>query len=393
MTFGVTPTGFEIKRLEDVLSEIEAAEKAAFGAGINVGSDSVFGQLNGIVSERLAELWEVAEAVYGSAFPDTASGAALDAVASLTGTTRLAPAKSTGIVTAFGDDLTVIPAGSVVSVVGTNPTVKFVTTAEATIGDTVPGEVDIPVESLDFGPIPAASGTLTVIETPISGWDTVTNALDADLGRNLESDAALRLRREQELRAIGASTVEAIRARLLQVDGVTDAFVFENETSVTDPFGLPPKSFEAVVLGGTDADIRAAIFATKPTGIETFGIVSGVVVDSQGFSHTIEFSRPTTIPADGLGIFVEVDVFTDGNYPPDGDAQVRAAIVAFGDLLNVGADVILSKFYCPINEVSGIVDVTRLEMGETAVVADANITIEPREISTWDTSRIIVTSS
>src|SRR5260221_13941560 len=55
--------------------------------------------------------------------------------------------------------------------------------------------------------------------------------------------------------------------------------------------GRPPKSFEAVVQGGSDDDIANQIWLTKPAGIETFGNVNngnGVpITDSQGGKQII----------------------------------------------------------------------------------------------------------
>ena len=93
---------------------------------------------------------------------------------------------------------------------------------------------------------------------------------------------------------------------VLEVEGVQQAFVFENVTLATDSDGLPPKSFEVVVEGGADQDIADTIFLHKPAGIETFGTTSLSVLDTQGFNHTVKLSRPTT-----LQMFVDVTVTTN----------------------------------------------------------------------------------
>src|SRR5262249_36114068 len=85
-------------------------------------------------------------------------------------------------------------------------------------------------EAVDTGPLPAPAGTLTVIDTPVAGLSSVTNAADAILGRNQETDSELRIRREEELRAAGKGTVDAIRALLLEVLNVVQAKVLQNHS-------------------------------------------------------------------------------------------------------------------------------------------------------------------
>ena len=90
-----------------------------------------------------------------------------------------------------------------------------------------------PVEFLaqEFGPIPAPANTMTEILTSIAGWVSVTNPVDGSLGRDVETDSELRIRRRNSILLVGAGTVESIRARILQqVAGVTSAFVYENKT-------------------------------------------------------------------------------------------------------------------------------------------------------------------
>ena len=83
--------------------------------------------------------------------------------------------------------------------------------------------------SQDFAPIPAPINTLVEILTPISGWISLNNFKAGVTGRYIETDAELRIRRNNSIRLLGAATVEAIRARLLQEGpGVTSAVVFEN---------------------------------------------------------------------------------------------------------------------------------------------------------------------
>jgi len=115
MSFGVTDTGFNEKTLDDIKTEIEQDLKASLGPSLNTLSDSVTGQIIGIFSAKLRELWEVSLAVYRGLYPDSATGDALDNVAAITGATRLPATKTTVTITCTGTPTTVLSTGRIVS--------------------------------------------------------------------------------------------------------------------------------------------------------------------------------------------------------------------------------------------------------------------------------------
>ena len=386
--YGVTSTGFVKKDLDTIKDEIDTALRSALGESINLLATSVLGQAVGILSEREAQNWEVAEAVYNSQYPDTATDASLEGVGAITGCTRLPAAESTTVLKCNLNAGVTLPVGRIVSMTG-HPDVRFVTTEEVTNSGGSAADVNCDAECEVTGPIVAAAGTLEVIETPVSGWNSVTNDADAVVGRNIETNAEMRTRREGLLTAQGTSPVEAIRADLLAVSGVTEAFVFDNPTDTTDGDGLPPHSIEAVVLGGTDAAIRECLWDSVAGGIQTYGTTSGTVTDSQGFTHTVKFSRPTT-----KTIHVIVDLTKDADYPADGDAQVKQAVIDHGTLLGIGDDVITTALYEHIFDVAGVVDVTKLWIGfSDPPTGGSNLTIGVREVSYWQTTNVDVTAT
>jgi uncharacterized phage protein gp47/JayE len=222
------------------------------------------------------------------------------------------------------------------------------------VTETVEGEAQGTVDcaSVETGPIDCPLYTLTEIDTPVSGLDRVWNTFEVSIGRNEETDSELRLRRENTLQVAGNATVEAIRSKLLNLVGVSAAFVFENDTLVVDLDGRPAKSFEAVVQGGDDQEIADKIWEAKPAGIQTYGSSSEVVVDSQGAPHTIYFSRPTEVP-----IYVSIDLTIDDSFPDNGAALAQQAILDYGASLTIGDDVIVyPKLVASLNSIPGILD-------------------------------------
>lgn len=253
---------------------------------------------------------------------------------------------------------------------------------------TTPGidQGNVQMVATETGPIVANSGTLTVIATPVTGLTAVLNTQDASIGSDVESDNAYRVRMSQELQSAGAGTVEAILAKLKQVSGVTAVLVFENETDIDDILGRPPHSFECVVQGGDSSTIANTIWQAKPAGIETDGNVSVDIVDSQGQTHTIRFSRPTAVP-----VYIIANITIDDSYPAGGDAAVASALVAYGDSLGIGKElIVVPKLISQIANIQGIQDAVLLVGIAPGPTLSDNITPSSFEVLEFDTSRVQV---
>lgn len=440
---GLESTGFVALTLNEVRDRINEKMRARFGPSIDLSDDSVLGRIVGIFSEMIATQWELAESIYSSQDPDKAVDQALEAIAALTGTLKNDASPSTVPLTLTGTPLTSVLAGSRAKTASTS--VLFETTADAVIvaatawassaayvtgdrvtndsrvylcvadgtsagsgGPTGDGEdivdgtvlwdflgdgtgfVDATGRSVDDGPIVAVARDITVIDTPVGGWQSVVNITDATPGRLTETNEELRVRREQELAGSGSTSLDAIRADLLKLDGVTAVTVFMNVTSTTDADGLPPKSVEALVQGGVDQDIFDTLLTSVAGGIETHGNTVGSATDSQGISHVRKFSRPVEVD-----IYVSVTLVKDpSTYPADGDAQVKAKIVAYGNAQSTGKNAVSSAIGAQCFGVPGVLEVPLPLISTTpGPVSSATIAIAVRELAVYDTSRISVSTS
>ena len=76
--YGVQPTGFVRKPLNVILNELELSAMSAFGPDVIQTPQSPLGQLNGLLADLIAQLWEFAEDVYQSYDPDQAEGVRLE---------------------------------------------------------------------------------------------------------------------------------------------------------------------------------------------------------------------------------------------------------------------------------------------------------------------------
>jgi len=144
--YGLTPTGFVKKRLQDIKSEMESSFRLTFGDNINLGPESVFGQMIGINSERESLIWELAEAVYNSQNPNGATGISVDNILALSNLRRLlaTPTRTDSIsllqgngITLYGLVLygtagTVVQAGSIIQN-SASPPIQFTTDTAITI--------------------------------------------------------------------------------------------------------------------------------------------------------------------------------------------------------------------------------------------------------------------
>jgi uncharacterized phage protein gp47/JayE len=256
-------------------------------------------------------------------------------------------------------------------------------------------EVGTPVEFLcdSYGSIDPAVGTVTQIVTQISGWNRCNNNVAAVVGRDNETDTKLRQRYGRSVYQQGAAQVDAIQAALLELEGVTAARVFENDTDVIDADGRAPHSIEAVVMGG-DVVVIAKTIWLKKAPVGTNGSVIVEIYDSQGVKKTIKFNRPI---AKKVWLKVQIAPNTDEDFPGDTPSQVQQAIYSEGVGYTIGKDVVLQRFAGTIykNTIGiGYVTITAA-VSDTPPAAGAytanNIPISPREIADFSLDRIEVT--
>lgn len=350
--FGITNTGFKTKRLDQLLSELNAEMKTIFGENFNVSPETPDGQVNGSISESNANLWEIAQIAYDSFNPSAASGVALSSLVQLNAITRQEATQTTAIGTVTGTTGTTIPSGSLIST--TSGSITFSTDAEITIP--ISGIIEANLTATVTGPLEASAGTITEIDTPIVGWDAITNNTDAVVGRNEETDPELRSRREKSILRTAISPLDSIIAEVLAVPEVTYSAGFENITDVIDSRNLPPHSIRIVADGGIGDEIAQAIHIKKAIGISTSGNTTGDAVDSQGVIKIISFSRP-----DPITIHVRVDIDTFPDFPDTGIEDIKRDIVDYvnGDLVvgkgfGAAEDVIRTELFTPINKTIGL---------------------------------------
>ena len=469
--YGLSSTGFKQKRLADIIQSMNSRIADQLGVQISTEANSVFGQLIGVFSYEIADLWEQAAQVYGAMYPHTASGVSLDNASALAGITPIAAEKTTVVCTCYGTNGTQIPYGAQISSSSNSNIVFQCTDSNAVISSTSACDVGITIESVSAGTytvtidgtphsytadgsetiaqvltalgssitevvanvendvleltesnqqntfavaisnnlvferigspvtfectqegaITPAIGDLTDIVTTYAGWDAVSNNVPANTGRLAESDTALRQRWNASLYTRSVGMTDSIASALMTLNGVTSAYVYENDSDTTDEDGRPPHSIEAVVNGGETDEIGLAIWQKKAAGIDTYGSQSVSINDSQGFPHTINFNRPLVVP---IYLNITVTEYHEEALPPNAQAMITEAVLSYGNSLTVGNDVILQRFMGAIYQnVAGIGYITVTASTNGSIYSSNNISIDARHVATFDATRIQVTIS
>lgn len=362
--------GFNRDRFNDLRDDIASRWQSYFP---NATTDERSN--NGRIVSLQAELNEQAEAkievLLGSFDPRSAVGNQLSNLAPLMNKRRRESVKSTVTLTLTADSNgATVPAGSIVSQ-SAGPA-RFVTTSTAIIDPD--GTKTVAAEATSYGPIEVLAGSLDTIATPVYGWVSVTNANAASIGRDRDVDGVLRANM-LATSADAVGTPDGIYTALISIAGVTYVRVYENKTDTVNALGMPPHSVFAVVEGGADADIAAALLATVAYGIDYTDSTDipgadWVDVDIQNPANlqteTIWFSRPVDRP-----IAVIIHASTDAEFPDDGQQRITDAVLELVNGWDTGRILYSSKLYVPVNSVPGI-DINSITIdGTDRVTPDA----------------------
>jgi uncharacterized phage protein gp47/JayE len=335
-----------------VLQSIQDALRDKISLKLDLAERTVLGNTSNIDAERIDELEQLAEEAYNAFDPDNASDDRLVALALLTGVPRRGSSK--GLVSATIDITgahTYAP-GALAAHVVDEPTNRWLNRDEIVTPFSDSYVAVFESESAGAAAV-AEAATLTVIATPVAGWNSVTNASAATPGKDIESIAELRIRREQSVAAGGSRTRGAIRAKLIAIEGVLSAEVFTNTGSAVDANGIGPHGIRPVIWDGSpaaadDHAIAQAILDHAAEGILSQGLHSGTARDPDtGAPATVNFDRAET-----SDVTVAVNIESETGVSVD---DVKAAILAKMPAV-VGREVTFHRLASSVFGVDGVDD-------------------------------------
>jgi hypothetical protein len=226
----------------------------------------------------------------------------------------------------------------------------------------------------------------------VLGFLSINNDAAGITGRDNEDDYDLRERRKASLSLPGRGTLEALRAKVLNLKEVTAVLVEENTGDETIGI-LTPHSFLVTVNGGSDEDIGAAIWMYKPIAIASVGEVSVTASDLAGNPQVVKFNRAKKIYA-----FIDIALTTDNTFDMALIDIIKSEIIDNILSLTLGQTLIYQTFFSIIYRHKGILNASLL-LGKSdnpdatnVTKTAANITIDSHEIIVSDTSKINITT-
>ena len=267
----VDATGMEALSLFDMLTEINRRLQAALGAELVTDPETPQGQLSGIWAFGTTELGEIVVASGEASSVLSAGGRYLDDQGSLLVIERKAATHSTVTATVDGVSGTDIPAGSRAR---TDDGDEFETLDDVILGTS---GVSVDMRAVQTGPVEAAAATLTTIVTVVAGWETITNANAATIGRDIEGDTVYR---DRLIIAPAKNAVGMVGAMIGAASDHTTGtpVLVENRTaSERTERGWPLLPNSTCVIGEpTDAsDLSDAVDLKRAVGSQTLGVIVG----------------------------------------------------------------------------------------------------------------------
>ena len=250
----------------------------------------------------------------------------------------------------------------------------------------------VSAEAITLGPEIYPTNSITTVVINSLNVDSVTNPFDFTVGRFEESDPELRARLELSGEQAGVATIPAMQAALTGVDGVSGVLIVDNKTDFTDSNGIPPRSFEAFVVGGDDQEIGEKLFDIQPAGISTHGNITIQFDDINGDPQTSSFSRKGAQVA-----WIEVDytLNDEEDFPAEGEDLMTQAIISQGNSMYSGEDLIANKFMAACYSVEGVfINSIRIAVtptsGDTPVYQTGRIPIASTQALTFSTASVTI---
>ena len=205
----------------------------------------------------------------------------------------------------------------------------------------------VSVTSESFNSRESLVGQVNSIKTPLLGWRGVSNPFSISKSQEVETDEEYRLRGKLYQNS-SYGKYSSILMAIKSVKGVTYENIQINTSRNETSSGITNNGLSITVMGGNEDEIAVAIFESISEGIATVGDIVKSVKDINGFGHEIRFSRPKVKP-----IQISMSLITYPDFPNNGVAIIKQAIVDWFNNLDVGEDIHYSRLYQPINSVSG----------------------------------------
>ena len=290
--------GLQVATSAELLELLVVAFQYIYGTDANLDQSSPDGQCLNIFAQGGTDVRELLMQIYNSFDPDNCSGRVLDSRCAINNIFRKG-----GTFTTVPIDVTV---DRTVTLEGLDENYNDPNATGYTIQDGAGNQfILVSTQTLQSGTtrilfrakeIGAVQTTLNTITTPVTvvlGVVSVNNPVDATEGVNEETDYQLKIRRRQSVSIGSSGYLNGLLATVLQLDGVTDAALYENFTGATDANGTPAHCMWLVVEGGSDSEIADAIYRKKSYGCNMRGDITYTITTVSHQQFVARWDEPT----------------------------------------------------------------------------------------------------
>lgn len=373
----ITPEGVVVPDAVTIRNAVLDDENAAFGGDLDITTPStpqahLADQLTANIQDSNAAITYMISQVD----PATAEGRMQDGIARIYFIDRKGATSSVVIALCTGQEGAVLPVASLAQDSNGN---LWQSDGEAVFP--AGGTLEVQFSCVTTGPIQLGIGSLTRIAQASPGWDAVTNLVPASIGSSVESRADFEIRRNLSVEKNAHGTPGAIRAAVFEVDGVIDAFVYDNFTNQEILYGatnypIPPHSIYVGVVGGSAESIALAIQSKKDAGCGMTGNTTVMLPDTS-YSYpqpmyTYQFNIPDFLPVKFL-ISIANSPSLPGNISQLATQMVIATMSGSNGAqrARMGGEIFASSYYGPISSISSAISIIGIKVGTDSANLDS----------------------
>lgn len=391
--------GLTLKTYDEIRDDLVTGYKKIYGDDIDLGSHTSDGQCLNIFAQACYDLRELVREVYNAGNPDFCRGVVQDVRFKFNDLVRK------------GGSFTIVPitlkVSATVSLQGLDANYNDTQASAYGVSDDsgnryflidsitlTAGTHVLPFRSQEIGYNLPIVGTITNPITIVKGVDGVVNAsAPTSIGEDQETDEAFAVRRERSSEFRAQNNIDAMRAQLLALEGVVDAYVYDHDyehyPNATDADGIPLHYVWPVVEGGANADIATVLYANCG-GAGLKGAIQVDTLTASGRKFVTHFDRSEAKP-----LYIKFDiqkVVANSNLDEEGikDYIAKNLIYKINDYAETSKVTEVARVALDVTGSNGVpVNVKISGNGSTWV--DYIAAPSKKSIFTIDTTRITIT--
>lgn len=288
-----TGNGVTVATYAEIYKALIKRFKEIWGEDIDLSSASADGVFVNTYALIINNILQSFKSFYESLNVNTATGAALDVLCNLTNVTRKqATASTCPVVLTLDESESDDYNTNEIDLVDVNGNIWYARNIEGfTLKKGEPQTILFTCSQL--GPITAPKGTIDrVVNNDVS--INVSQEQDANVGFNVESDSSLRQRRNQTLGSRGSTVLESLSASLLNLTGIKDVKIYNNDTGSTitakDNVSIISHDVYIIIrkepnITLSDSTVGSIIYEKMTPGIRTTEFKGG----TDGVAHSFQY--------------------------------------------------------------------------------------------------------